>query len=65
MVSIYIEKEDKYTNIKFNGKLKSLLKKLNINNETVLVTKNKELLTVEDSVKNTDSIEIRSVVSGG
>lgn len=64
-MKIYIEKTNKRLEIRFEGKVKSLLKKLNINPKIVLVTKNDVLVTEEDMLKNSDEIKILSVISGG
>lgn len=65
MVNIFIEKTGQKKNMVFEGKVKNLLTKLQYNPETVFVTKENELLCEEDPIKNTDSIEIRSIISGG
>ncbi len=51
--------------IEFKGSVLELLKKLNINPETVLVTKNNELVNHEEKLEDKDSVKILSVVSGG
>jgi sulfur carrier protein ThiS len=50
---------------KFDGTAKELLESLEINSETVLVVKNKELIDLSEDLKDEDEIEILSVVSGG
>jgi sulfur carrier protein ThiS len=65
MVTLYDEKEDKTIEFKFKGKVKALLVKTGHNPETVLVTRENELLTEDDTVQDTDKIEFRSVISGG
>ena len=64
-MEVYIEKTGKIKQIMFEGKVRSLLQKLNINPETVIVVKNNELITEEDLVKNKDKLKIMSVISGG
>jgi sulfur carrier protein ThiS len=64
-MKIFIEKEQKNIEIDFEGNIKELLKKLDINIETVIVIKNDELLNETDELDNLDSIKIISVVSGG
>lgn len=64
-MDIFIERTNTAKTMQFSGKVKNLVKKLDINPETVLVTRNKELLTEEDVVRNTDEIKILSVISGG
>ena len=60
-----IEREKREKNVRFNGKLKTLLLKLSINPETVIVVRENELLTLDDIVNNKDTIKILSVISGG
>ncbi len=64
-MKILIERPKKEIEIEFNGKVKDLLIKLDINSEEVIIAKNKEIITLEDDVSNEDEIEILSVVSGG
>ena len=64
-MKIYIEKDDKTLELKFEGNTKELLKKLKINIETVIITRNNELISEDEKLKNNDSIKILSVVSGG
>ncbi len=64
-MKVFIEKENKNVELEFNGSVKNLLKKLDINLETVLIVKNNELITEIDSIKNSDEIKILSVISGG
>ncbi len=64
-MKIFIEREKKIQETSFNGKVKALLKKLVLNPEIVLVTRQGKLLTEEDTVKDTDEIKILSVISGG
>jgi sulfur carrier protein ThiS len=42
-----------------------ILQKLNINRETVLVRKGREIIPVEEVVHNSDRIEIIKIISGG
>lgn len=64
-MKIFIEKEQKNIEKKFNGTVLKLLTDLNINPETVLLIKNNELLEEKDNLTDSDSIKILSVVSGG
>ena len=65
-LEVFIEKEQitKKVSLKDNS-VKDLLKELNINQETVLVTRNNEVLTEDEILNNNDKIEILSVISGG
>lgn len=50
----------------FDGStVNELLKYLALNPETVLVIKDNEVLTEDDSLEDNDTIEILNVVSGG
>jgi sulfur carrier protein ThiS len=42
-----------------------ILQKLDINRETVLVRKGREIIPVEEVVRNSDRIEIIKIISGG
>lgn len=46
-------------------RVRDLLKDLGLLSGTVMVIRNDELMTEEDVVGGDDSIEIRSVISGG
>ena len=45
--------------------VKEILEQLNINPETVLVVRNKEVITEDDPLNDQDTLEILNVVSGG
>ncbi len=46
-------------------KAEQLLKKLQLNPESVIVIRNQELLSPEDWIDQEDKVSIRSVISGG
>jgi sulfur carrier protein ThiS len=64
-MKIYIEKIEKQKEIKFEGTVKELLKKLKINEHTVMVTNNKKILELKDKVEDSDEIKLIDVVMGG
>ena len=64
-MKVFIEREGKEKTLKFQGKVIELLRKLKINSETVLVTRDSELLTDDEKITNSDDIKIISVISGG
>jgi sulfur carrier protein len=64
-MDIFIEKEDKKLKMKFKGTAKELLKKLDLNIETVLIVRNDELITEDDVINDKDSVKFLSVISGG
>lgn len=46
-------------------KVHQILKELNILPETVLVIRRNELLTEDDTLQDSDALELRPVISGG
>lgn len=64
-MKIFLEKENKNLNLKFEGTVKKLLTKLKINIETVIITRDNELISENEKLNDFDSIKILSVVSGG
>jgi len=64
-MNIFIESKNKKIKIAFAGKASSLLKKLKINPEEVIIVKNNELVSLDEKLKEKDSVTILSVVSGG
>ena len=62
---VYIEKENRAQELKFSGTVKELVKKLKINPETVIVTRNEELITEDTKLSNADKVKILSIISGG
>ncbi|NQV91163.1 MoaD/ThiS family protein [Candidatus Woesearchaeota archaeon] len=64
-MNVFNEKNRTNSTLEFNGSVEQLLQHLNINSETVLVTRNNEILTEDELLSNDDTIEILSVVSGG
>lgn len=63
-VKVFIERENITKKINANS-ISSLLKKLNINPEVVLISKNSELVTMRSKLKENDEIRLLSVISGG
>ncbi len=66
-MEIYFEKENKTKKIvlKTPITLKELLKKLNVNLDSVILVKNDEICLEDEIVTNKDKIKLLSVVSGG
>ncbi len=64
-MKIHLSQPDR--DLEFHGpkQVKVLLKELNIVAETVLVIRDDGLLTEDETVRDSDSIEIRPVISGG
>ena len=65
-ITIWHEREQREENVSFSGKtIAELLRLLSINPEVVLVVRNKEVLTLDQPLKNHDRVELLSVISGG
>jgi len=65
-IEIYFEREQTSKKIKFSGTtVNDLLKQLEVNPETVLVTKNNEVVTEDEPLKDNDKLEFLNVISGG
>lgn len=64
-MNIYLEQQNKQLKRKFSGSAKKLLAELGVSVEAVLIIKNRELVTEDELLKNTDEIKLLSVVSGG
>ena len=63
-MDVYIEKTNQ--KLKHTAKnVKELLNDLDINPDTVLVSKNNEIVLPDEDLSETDDIKIISVVSGG
>lgn len=64
-MKVFIEREEKELEIKFSGTVKELMKKLNLNPEVFIVSKNGEVVTEDELLDDKDKIDFLSVVSGG
>ena len=66
-VSVFIDRENKNAKLELgnNSIVADLLKKLNINPVTVIVSRNNELILEDEKLNNDDEIKILSVISGG
>ena len=65
-IEVYFEREQTKKKIEFSGTtVDDLLKQLNVNPETVLVTKNEEVVTEDEKLSDNDSLELLNVISGG
>ncbi len=66
-INVFIDKENKNTKLELatNSVVSDLLKKLNINPVTVIVSRNNELILEEEELNDNDEVKILSVISGG
>lgn len=64
-VDIFIDRENKKLELEENSIVADLLKKLNINPVTVIVSRKNELILEDEKLSNNDEIKVLSVISGG
>ena len=65
-ITIIKEAEQNAEKINFSKQtVKEILAQLSINPETVLVVRNKEVITEDEPLNDKDTLEILNVVSGG
>jgi len=64
-VKVRLRNPDRELEVAGDRKVHAVLADLGINPDTVLVIRERELLTREDRVADDDEIEIRPVISGG
>ncbi len=65
-IALHLEKTAETKTLNFSGKtVQELLTQLKLNPETVLVVRNNEVLTSDISLRNKDTLQILSVISGG
>ena len=64
-MKVFIEPENEIKEIEFSGTVSELLKKLNINPETVIAAKNDELVPEDEELKDGDEVKLLAVISGG
>ena len=64
-MKIHLSQPDRDLELQGSKQVKAVLKELSIVSETVLVIRDDELLTEDETVRDSDSIEIRPVISGG
>ena len=66
-IKIFVDMDNlnKTLELESNSTVADLLKKLNINPVTVIVSRNDELILEDEKLNNEDEIKILSVISGG
>ena len=66
-VNVFVDREDKRMSLELESSLlvADLLKKLDINPVTVIISRNNELVLEDEKLKDDDEIKILSVISGG
>jgi len=66
-INVFIDRESRNKTLDLNSSsiVADLLKKLDINPVTVIVSRNNELVLEDEKLSNNDKIRILSVISGG
>ncbi len=66
-VNVFVDRNNSNKTIELerNTLVADLLKKININPVTVIVSRNNELILEDEKLKDNDEIKILSVISGG
>jgi sulfur carrier protein len=65
LVKVKLRNPDREMDVAGNRKVREMLAELSIDPDTVLVIRDRALLTREDRVEEGDVLEIRPVISGG
>lgn len=63
-VNVFIERFNETKELDVDS-ISELFKKLNVDQNTVLITRNNELLTEDEVLNENDEIKLLSVISGG
>ena len=66
-IKVFYDRENKEKTLELDGNtsVKDLLKKMNINPITVIVSRNDNIILEDEELKDKDDIKIISVISGG
>ncbi|MBI2134476.1 MoaD/ThiS family protein [Candidatus Woesearchaeota archaeon] len=66
-IKVFYDRENKNKTIELYNDItvKDLLKKMNINPVTVIVSKNNDIIMEDEKLNDKDNIKIISVISGG
>ena len=65
MVTVFRERENETSEHDFSGKIKDLLAEIGVNKETIVVTKNGEVVSEDEPCEGKDELKLLSVISGG
>jgi len=64
-MKVVVNNQEKEVSIKEEITINELLKKLNLNRESVVVIVNGEIRVEEEKISNNDEVKIISAISGG
>ena len=65
MIKVILRNQGKEVEIAGRRRVKDLLAELGVLPDTVLVIRGRELLTIDEVVRDDDVVELRPVISGG
>ena len=65
MVKVFIEREHRDVALDYRGGIRPLLERLGVNPETIIVVKNGQIVTEDESCGADDELKLLSVISGG
>ncbi len=65
MIKVILRNQGKEVEIAGRRRVKELLAELGVLPDTVLVIRGRELLTIDEVVRDDDVVELRPVISGG
>ena len=63
-IDVFLERTDENRTVEARS-IPEILEKLDINPQTVIVVKNDELVTEDETLEEKDKIKLLSVISGG
>ena len=63
-ITVFVERTGETKKLNFNN-FDELFRKLSLNRNTVLITRNNELITEDEPLNENDEIKLVSVISGG
>lgn len=65
-ITVFKERDNRTETVAFSGKtVQELLQQIKINPETVIVVRNSEVITEQETLHDNDKLELLSVISGG
>ena len=66
-INVFFDREnkEKTVDLDLNSSVKDLLSKMNINPVTVIVSRDRNIITEDEKINDKDKIKLISVISGG
>ena len=63
-IKVFLERRDENKEVNVET-INEIFEKLNVDKNTVLITRNNELITEDEKINENDEIKLLSVISGG